>query len=65
MRARVTVPTLCVAGADDPGVAPETYEGTRKHFTGPFEVAVIPGGHFCHRESGPQLLPKLMTHLTR
>ena len=65
LKARVTVPTLCVAGGDDPGVDPATYEATRKHFTGRFEVAVIPGGHFCHRESGAELLPKLLAHLAR
>lgn len=63
MKQKVCVPTLCVAGADDPGVSPETYGATRPHFTAGFEVAVIPGGHFCHRESPAQLLPRLISHL--
>lgn len=63
MKERVPVPTLNVAGADDPGVGPETFEKSRKHYSGPFEVHVIPGGHFCHRESADQLIPKLISHL--
>lgn len=63
MKRRVAVPTLCVAGADDPGVSPAAYEATRGHFSASFEVAVIPGGHFCHRESAPQLIPRLLSHL--
>lgn len=63
MKTRVAVPTLCVAGADDPGVGVETYEATRGHFTAGFELAVIPGGHFCHRESPARLIPKLLSHL--
>jgi pimeloyl-ACP methyl ester carboxylesterase len=63
MKARVSVPTLNVAGADDPGVSPSTYEATRSHYIGRFEVAVIPGGHFCHREAPAALLPRLISHL--
>ena len=63
MKPRIAVPTLNVAGADDPGVAPAIYEATRSHYTGPFSVCVVPGGHFCHRESPTQLLPHLLTHL--
>lgn len=58
MKQPVRVPTLCFAGADDPGVGPETYEATRSHFTKGFEVAVIPGGHFCHREAADQLVAR-------
>ena len=59
MKTRVSVPTLTVAGADDPGVSPAVYESTRKHYAGVFELAVIPGGHFCHRES-PELFIRRM-----
>ena len=51
MRARIAVPTLAVAGEHDPVVLPRDFENARRHFTGRYEVAVIPGGHFCHRES--------------
>ena len=59
MKERVRVPTLCFAGADDPGVQPATFEATRSHFTKDFAVAVIPGGHFCHRESPDQLVARV------
>jgi pimeloyl-ACP methyl ester carboxylesterase len=51
MRARVAVPTLAVAGLHDPLLRPADFERARRHFTGPYEVASIGGGHFCHRES--------------
>ncbi len=65
MKQRIAVPTLNFAGADDPGVSPAVYEATRKHYSGAFEVAVIPGGHFCHREAPEALITKLLSHLAR
>ena len=65
MRERVRVPTLCFAGADDPGVGPATYEATRKHFAAGFDVAVVPGGHFCHRESPAEVLRTLVPFLRK
>jgi surfactin synthase thioesterase subunit len=63
MKQRIAVPTLNIAGADDPGIKPVTYEASRSHYRGPFTVCVVPGGHFCHRESPRALLPHLLTHL--
>lgn len=63
MKARIAVPMLYVAGADDPGVRPSDFEATKGHFASRFEVVAVPGGHFCHRESGPALLPHLLRHL--
>lgn len=51
MQGRIAVPTLAIAGAQDPAVAPADFERARRQFTSRYEVAVIPGGHFCHRES--------------
>jgi pimeloyl-ACP methyl ester carboxylesterase len=51
MRAPVEVPTLTIAGADDPGVPPSAFEQVRPQFRAGYQVATIPGGHFCHRES--------------
>lgn len=51
MRGRIAVPTLAIAGADDPTVEPSDFEAARSQFSGRYEVAVIGGGHFCHRES--------------
>ncbi|MBX2801905.1 MAG: alpha/beta hydrolase [Myxococcales bacterium] len=50
-RPKISVPTLAVAGADDPGVTPDDYEHARRKFAGPYDVVVLPGGHFVHRES--------------
>ncbi|MDP3157536.1 MAG: alpha/beta hydrolase [Archangium sp.] len=65
MKHRIAVPTLNFAGADDPGVSPSVYEATRTHYSGAFEVAVIPGGHFCHREAPEPLITKLLSHVER
>lgn len=65
MKQRIAVPTLNVAGADDPNVSPATYEATRKHYTGELEVAVIPGGHFCHREAPEQFIERVARFLAR
>lgn len=59
----VTVPTLNVAGADDPGVRPAAFESTRSQYRSGFEVLVVPGGHFCHRESPEPVIAALLRHL--
>ncbi len=46
---KITVPTVCFAGADDIA-PPPAYERARSRFTGPYEVVPMPGGHFMHRE---------------
>jgi pimeloyl-ACP methyl ester carboxylesterase len=63
MRGPIDVPTLNIAGGDDPNVSPAVYERTRKHYRGRFEVVTISGGHFCHRESPEQLLAALIPFL--
>jgi pimeloyl-ACP methyl ester carboxylesterase len=63
MRARVTVPSLAVAGSDDPGVTVAAFEDARRHFAARYEVAAIPGGHFCHRESPEPLLAAIIPFL--
>lgn len=47
----ITMPTLTIAGADDPSVAIEAYEAARRKFTSDYTVVALPGGHFVHRES--------------
>ncbi|HUB09051.1 MAG TPA: alpha/beta hydrolase [Myxococcales bacterium] len=64
LRRPVEVPTLNVAGADDPSVPPATFEATRAHFRAAFQVAAIPGGHFCHRESPDPFLAAVLPFLT-
>lgn len=63
MKKPVTVKTLNIAGADDPGVRPAVFEGTRRHYTNGFELLTVPGGHFCHRESPALVITALRRHL--
>jgi pimeloyl-ACP methyl ester carboxylesterase len=51
LREPIRVPTLAIAGADDPGAPLALFEGARRQFRARYEIATIPGGHFCHRES--------------
>lgn len=51
LRAKIAVPTLAVAGLDDPAMGVEAYERARRKFSGRYEVATMRGGHFPHRES--------------
>ena len=48
---KIGVPTMAVAGADDPSIPPTAYEIARRKFTGSYQVQTYPGGHFVHRES--------------
>ncbi|MDP1920429.1 MAG: alpha/beta hydrolase [Myxococcales bacterium] len=59
----VTVPTLNIAGTDDPGVRPAAFESTRRHYLAGFEVLTVPGGHFCHRESPEPVIAALRRQL--
>jgi pimeloyl-ACP methyl ester carboxylesterase len=48
-RRKITMPAAVIAGTDDI-ISPKLYERTRGRYTGPFELATMPGGHFLHRE---------------
>ena len=48
---KIPMPTLTVAGPDDPGPALDSYDQARRKFSGPYRVESLPGGHFVHRES--------------
>jgi len=52
LRNRIQVPTMVVAGADDPAfdtLAP--YEAAARKFEGGYRLETLPGGHFVQRES--------------
>lgn len=51
LRGKIRVPTLAVAGQDDPGIAVSVYEDARRKFESEYRVLALPGGHFVHRES--------------
>jgi len=48
-RARVTVPAVAFAGEHDI-IEPRAYERARTCFDKSYEVVIVPGGHFMHRE---------------
>ena len=51
LRAKIEVPTLAVAGRDDPALAPSAYEAAARRFDAEYRVVALAGGHFVHRES--------------
>ena len=59
----VEVPALVVGGTDDPGCPPELFERARPQYRNGYRVAMIPGGHFCHRESPQAFLDALLPFL--
>jgi pimeloyl-ACP methyl ester carboxylesterase len=48
-RTPITVPTVSFAGEHD-NIAPRLYEKARHCFASSYEVVIVPGGHFMHRE---------------
>lgn len=64
MKGKISVPTLAVAGDDDPALTPADYEAARRRFSGPYSVATIKGGHFCHVEDPTAFQTALLEFLT-
>lgn len=63
MRAPITVPTLTVAGLDDPALSRDDYERGRAMFLAGLELVSLPGGHFIQRESPEQFCDTVMAFL--
>lgn len=63
LRAPITVPTISVGGADDPLATPDDYEHARRMFTSTYDVVIVPGGHFLHREQPELLCERLLARL--
>jgi pimeloyl-ACP methyl ester carboxylesterase len=61
---KIRVPTASFAGDSDI-VAPAAYEKARSRFTGPYEVVLMRGGHFMHREHPDEFNEKLLRVLER
>jgi pimeloyl-ACP methyl ester carboxylesterase len=49
LRKPITVPAVAFAGEHDM-IAPRAYEKARHRFASSYEVIIVPGGHFMHRE---------------
>jgi pimeloyl-ACP methyl ester carboxylesterase len=65
LRRPIAVPTLVVAGRDDPGAPLALYAQAKRQFTGGCEVVAIGGGHFCHRESPKEFEAAVLPFLSR
>ncbi len=55
MRAKISVPTLAIAGREDIAPLP-AYEAARRRFTGSYEVVELQCGHFPQRERAEECL---------
>jgi pimeloyl-ACP methyl ester carboxylesterase len=64
MHRRIGVPTVGFVGSDDPMVDRADFENAARMFTGPYDVEVLPGGHFLHREYPDAFAERLLPHLT-
>jgi len=63
LRKKLPMPSLVIGGRTD-GVATEAdFEASRKRFTGPVDVVMVPGGHFLHREHPEPFLEVLLPFL--
>ncbi len=62
-RRKLEVPTLSVGGTGDPLLGEADFVRTGEHCTAGFRVAMIGGGHFCHRESERAFLDALVPFL--
>ncbi|HMR76002.1 MAG TPA: alpha/beta hydrolase [Polyangiaceae bacterium] len=63
LRGKLSMPTLSFAGADDPNITPQDFEAARRYYTDEYRVVTVPGGHFLHRESGPEFTRELLEFL--
>lgn len=62
-RAKLPMPTLIVGGLTDGVCTAEDFESSRPRFTGPIDVAMVPGGHFLHNEHPEPFLEVLLPFL--
>ncbi|MCA9534936.1 MAG: alpha/beta hydrolase [Polyangiales bacterium] len=60
---RLPMPSLVIGGHTDGAMKAEDFEGCKGRFTGPIEVAMVPGGHFLHREHPEEFLAVLLPFL--
>lgn len=63
VRRRITADTLMVGGDSDPGMGLVDYRRAAGWHDGAYEVEILPGGHFVHRESPAEFERVLLTFL--
>ncbi len=62
-RGPIRMPSLAFAGATDFAVQPRDYERARRLYLDAYDIAVLPGGHFLHREHPDKFNAELLAHL--
>jgi pimeloyl-ACP methyl ester carboxylesterase len=63
MRGPYQMPSLAIAGGDDPQVFPAHFENARRCYAKSYQVVTLPGGHFCHREAPEAFVKAVVTFL--
>lgn len=58
-RLQIKVPTVSFAGEHDM-IAPRAYEKARHCYDASYEVVIVPGGHFMHREHPEHFVPEIV-----
>lgn len=61
-RGKVTMPAVAFAGASDV-IKPAAFERARRLYRDSYEVVVLPGGHFLHREHPERFNEELIARL--
>lgn len=65
LRKKVAIPTLCVAGEDDPNLPVAAFHAAARRYTGDYQVQALPGGHWVHRESPDRFIELLLEFVQR
>ncbi len=63
LRKKLSLATLAICGEHDGTVTPSAFETARSRYKGAYEVAVVPAGHFPHRECTEQVTQLLVDFL--
>ena len=63
LSATIDVPTLIVGGLSDGVATAADFEASRRMFTGPVDIQMLPGGHFLHREHPAPFIDALLAAL--
>ncbi|MCV7213775.1 alpha/beta hydrolase [Mycobacterium crocinum] len=63
LKKKITVPTVVIAGTDDPVAEPSDYRRAARMFKGEYIVEEVPGGHFMHREHPALFAARVLGHL--
>jgi pimeloyl-ACP methyl ester carboxylesterase len=63
LRGKIQVPTLTIAGNDDPALDVAVYHQAARKFAAGYRVVALPGGHWMHRESPNEFREAVLSFL--